>query len=269
MTISSCSRPRAEWGAAIVPADRAQLGPKATRIRPPKNYREVGRWFDQVQKHLAPLGGDIYRAADTPSLRELLKLADPTATDQPDISFWRRANWRNLWRGLERTFLASAHRITHVRGIWYLGVLSEHGDMLTDYGLASADLMVDDGAEYVTDAYQNLEELELQRFHGIGVDATAPAVGQAALISELTGGQYTAGIRASGSQAENGAQVYRTIGDNQVAVGALSIVEAGIFPQSALLGGTMLDRGTFGAVNPAAGQIVRTTYDHTTNSGGT
>ena len=118
----------------------------------------------------------------------------------------------------------------------------------------------------VTTAYVQLLTDELQasvaahstlRYHGVGTGNTAEAVGDTALVTEVE-------TRATGTQAENAANIYESVG-TITATGARAIVEHGVFSASTV--GTLLDRTVFSVVNLASGDSIQCTYRLTLTAG--
>lgn len=185
-----------------------------------------------------------------------------------EINRWRRSNVRNLLRGLKTLAGAKLVGSVHVYGALWLEVIRGDGERVP-YGLASLRVVTDAGVGYLVDALQNLTEPENMKYHGFGTGTTAEAASQTALVTELTTQYATDNTRPTGSQTENGANVYRTVAtldpDADVA-----ITEHGIFSQAATGGGVMLDRSLFSVVNlsGAGGDTLQATYDLTINSGG-
>jgi hypothetical protein len=141
------------------------------------------------------------------------------------------------------------------------------GDVLL-YGTLSRRLITTAGVTYMVDAFQNLTELENFKFHGFGTGGAAEAVGNTALTTELTTQYVTDNVRPTGSQTENGATVYRTVGTlSPDSGGTIAITEHGLF--SADAAGTLWDRSLFAAVNLVAGSdSLQVTHDTTIAAGG-
>lgn len=143
-------------------------------------------------------------------------------------------------------------------GALYLRVRRADGEVI-DYGCA--------GRRVVTTAYVQLLCDELQasvaahstfKYHGIGTGNTAEAIGDTALVTEVE-------TRATGTQAENAANIYESVG-TITATGSRAIVEHGVF--SAASAGTLLDRTVFSVVNLASGDSLQATYRLTLTAGG-
>jgi hypothetical protein len=128
----------------------------------------------------------------------------------------------------------------------------------TDMGLVSTKLVTDAGVAYLNGAFQGTGNLASNfKYHASGTGGTAESAAQTALVTEVA-------TRATGSQTNNGANIYRTVGTIAY-TGTLAIVEHGIF--SASSAGTMLDRSIFSAINVISGDSIAFTYDLTLPSG--
>ena len=144
-------------------------------------------------------------------MKDIVKHGLPRA-DLPDqVREWRRQNLRNLWRGVRRVQLARALGLPHFEGVLYLDVINKYSGERLPYGLASMRVVTDAGVGYIVDAFQNSVELENMKFHGFGTGSTAEAASQTALVTELTTEYVSDNTRPTGSQTENGANVYRTV----------------------------------------------------------
>jgi hypothetical protein len=108
------------------------------------------------------------------------------------------------------------------------------------------------------------------KFHGIGTGTTAEAIGDTALVTELTTEYNPNSTRATGSQTEAAANIYQTVGTNTLDSGTPAVTEHGIFTQAATGGGTLLDRSVFAAINlvGANGDGLQTDYRFTVTAGG-
>lgn len=188
----------------------------------------------------------------------------------PDVvNQWRASNQKHLLRGLRRVAAARVFHAAHVYGQLYLRVFRADGTV-EDLGLASLRVVTDAGVAAIVDAFGNTVELENFKFHGFGTGTTAEAASQTALVTEETTQYATDNTRPTGSQTENGNNVYRTVGTySPDSGGTRAVTEHGIFTQAATGGGTMLDRSVFSAVNlVASADSLQATYDFTITSGG-
>ena len=138
------------------------------------------------------------------------------------------------------------------------------------YGLAGLEAVTTVGVNFIVDAYHNLVELEIMRYHGIGTGGAAEGAGNTLLTTELTTEYNPNSTRATGSLTEGGtANVFRTVGTNTLDSGTPSITEHGIFDSAAAAGGVLLDRTLFTAIalNGVNGDGLQSTYDHTQVAG--
>jgi hypothetical protein len=127
-----------------------------------------------------------------------------------------------------------------------------------DYGVVSRRVITTVGVGFIVDAHQNLVELELLNFHGMGTGAVAEAVGDTALGAEVE-------TRATGTQSEPAANQYRTVG-TITATAARVVTEHGLF--SAATVGVLFDRSVFAAINLAINDSIQFTYTVTYTAGG-
>jgi hypothetical protein len=203
-----------------------------------------------------------------PNVRAILRHGLPRPGLPLEVALWRARNLPNLARGFWKLALARLFGLPHFCGVVYFDRLYPDGRRV-QLGLASLRVVTDAGVAAIVDAFQNAVELENFKFHGFGTGTNNEAAGDTALQTELTTQYATDNTRPTGSQTENGANVYRTVAtldpDADVA-----ITEHGVFTQAATGGGTLLDRSKFAAVNlvGATGDALQATYDFTINSGG-
>ena len=124
------------------------------------------------------------------------------------------------------------------------------------------------GRRVITTAFVNFLVDQLQtetsewgdfKYHDSGVGTTAAAVGDTDI--ETTDGES----RATGTQAENGANVYQSVGTISYTT-TKAITEHGLFSKAT--GTTLLDRHVFSAINVVNGDSIQFTYELTVNSGG-
>lgn len=221
---------------------------------------------------------------------EILKFGTPRLGLSDDVNKWRFKNIPNLWRGARRIMAARASKVPHFYGQLSLMVgRCKCGDPhshtfntpasprtrggvcplaeFTDLGLASLRVVTNAGVDFIVDAFQNIVELELMRFHGIGTGSVAENVTDTALGTELTTQLNPDNLRADGSQVEGASSnIYRTVGTNTVD-SAVAITEHGIFSVVTVAAGVLLDRTVFAVVNLADGDSLQTTYDLTITAG--
>ncbi len=141
---------------------------------------------------------------------------------------------------------------------------------IVDYGVVGRRVITTVAVNFIVDAFQNLVELELMKFHGFGTGTGAESVADTTLGTEFTTEYATDNTRPTGSQGEGAANVYVTAATfSPDSGGTLAVTEHGIFSQAANSGGVLLDRTKFAAVNLVAGSDSLTaTYSLTVTSGG-
>jgi hypothetical protein len=139
-----------------------------------------------------------------------------------------------------------------------------------DFGKVSDHLVTNNGVANLVDAWENLTEMENEKFHGIGTGTNAEAAADSALQTELTTEYNPNSTRATGSLTETSANVFATVGTNTLDSGTPAVTEHGIFSQAATGGGVLFDRSVFSAINltGANGDGLQSTYSATFASGG-
>lgn len=100
------------------------------------------------------------------------------------------------------------------------------------------------------------------KYHGLGTSSAAIAETDTGCTTELTTQYAVDNTRPTGSQTNNGANIYRTVGTNTVDASA-TVNEFCLMSQAATGGGTMWTRILTGAVTLASGDSLVTTYDLT------
>lgn len=136
-----------------------------------------------------------------------------------------------------------------------------------DYGIVSRRVVTTVGSAYIVDAWQNIVELENMKYHGCGTGGTAEAVGDTALITELTTALNPDSTRATGVQTESASN--QLVSTATVTFdGSAAITEHGLFSQAATGGGVMFDRSLFSAVNVVPTESIIFVYTVTFPTGG-
>jgi len=205
-----------------------------------------------------------------PTLREIYLHGFPRAALRKEAADWRRQNYRRLIRPAMQMWAAQRLGIAHAVTRLYLTLLRRDEAPLY-LGLASMRLVTTAGVGYLVDSLQNLTEPENLKFHGFGTGTTAEAVGDTALVTELTTQYASDNTRPTGSLTEGAsANIFRTVATlSPDTGGTIAVTEHGIFSQAATGGGTLLDRSVFSAVNLVAGSdSLQATYDLTISAGG-
>lgn len=139
---------------------------------------------------------------------------------------------------------------------------------IEDYGWVGWKVITTAGVNFLVDAWQNSVELEVLKYHGIGTGSTAEAIGDTALVTELTTEYNPDSTRATGSLTEGAsANIFRTVGTNTLdGTPGAALREHGIF--SAASAGTLWDRTVYSAITLSSGDSLQSTYDATVSSGG-
>lgn len=204
------------------------------------------------------------------STREVLEYGAPQKWLPKSVNEWRKRNLPNLVRGLPKVVLARKLRIPSFHGQLFLTVIRKGGE-IEELGLAGLRMVTTVGVKYICDDFNaGGTEITNMKYHGIGTGALTEAVGNTALVTELTTQYNPDNTRATGSQASATAApnaTYTTVGTNTVD-GAVALTEHGIFSQAATGGGTLLDGTLFSVVNLAIGDSLQSTYVLTMNAGG-
>jgi hypothetical protein len=214
--------------------------------------------------HRDPFRG---RAAHHPLSLILLGLPRPGLSRE--VNLWRLKNIPNLCRGLLGIWLAELLSIpTHYGAVFHRVQRGKSGPWI-EYGLASLRVVTDAGVAYLAACMDNTSEPEVFKYHGYGTGTTAEAVGDTALVTELTTQYATDNTRPTGSQAHS-TNTYTTVATlSPDSGGTIAVTEHGVFSQAANSGGTLLDRSKFAAVNlVASSDSLQTTYVFTLTSGG-
>lgn len=124
-------------------------------------------------------------------------------------------------------------------------------------------LIVNTGENFLVDAWQNIVELEIMKYHGIGTSSTSAGETDTGCITELTTQYNPDSTRATGSLTEGAStNIFRTVGTNTVDA-TVAITEWCLMSQAATGGGVMWSRVVFSAVNLSSGDSLQTTYDLT------
>lgn len=177
-----------------------------------------------------------------------------------EVNAWRNENGPAVERAIHD--LESSRR---GQGPKFLGALwakvRRAGEPDLDLGLVSGRVVTNAGMAYLVDAFQNLTEVELFRYHGIGTGTAGESPSDTALGTEATTQYTTNNTRPTGTITEgSGTNIFETVATVTVKA-SIAVTEHGIFTQAGVPGGTLLDRSVFAAINLASGEGVVFTYD--------
>ena len=201
-------------------------------------------------------------------VREMLKLALPHPGLTPEVFRWRVKNLPFYLRSLPRVAMAKLLRLPVHYGSLYLTIVKADGSRIP-LGLVGHKVVTTAGVTKIVDFLRANDTTTGAnfKFHGIGTGSTAEAAADTALVTELTTEYTPDSTRPTGSQTNNGATVYRTVGTITVdATPGAAIREHGVF--SAASAGTLLDRTVFAAITLSSGDSIAATYDLTVAAGG-
>jgi len=175
-----------------------------------------------------------------------------------EVAEYRIRNQRHVWRGLRRALAAKALGIPTHFGVLWGSVIHADGSV-DELGLLSCRVVTTVGVGFIVDAFQNLVELEIMKFHALGTGTTAEASGDTALVTELTTQLNPDNTRATGTLTEGAsANIYRTVGSNTLDASA-TVAEHGILSVSSVGSGVLLDRSVFTGLPLISTDVFQTT----------
>ena len=205
------------------------------------------------------------------SVREIIKYGFPSYQQSPEVRRWKHANIRHFWQGLMR-YLASVVTGRLIMFGRLVLVVQRSDGRIHDLGLVGiAELVTTAGVVEVATRFAGTSAASIANFnfHGIGTGATAAAITDTALVTELTTQYATNSTRPTGTQSNPGStNIYQTTA-TIIPDSAVAITEWGLFAQAATGGGTLLDRKVFSVVNlNGTGDSIVPTYQLTLPAGG-
>jgi|SRR5712664_2788670 len=208
-----------------------------------------------------------YTAADK-GFWGLLALGLPTWTTfftDRYVFWWRVRNLPRLLRSAWRIGLAHLFGVPHMHGALFLRFL-RHDGRIHELGLASLRVVTNNGVGFIVDAWENLVELEIMKFHGLGTGTNAENATDSALQAESTTALNPDSTRATGTLAEAASNIFSTVGTLTFDASA-AITEHGLFSLSGTGTGVLMDRSVFAAVNVVNTDQIQSTYQFTLNAG--
>lgn len=210
------------------------------------------------------------------SLKEVLYWTMPHSEVQSKEVFkWRVKNAPRVLNQLWKLQLMKATSAVSKYAFMYGTLWVRKFDGLTGqdtlFGISSFRVVTNAGRDELVDEFDSATaagfDLTTFNFHGLGTGATAEAVTDTTLVTELTT-EYTGNVRATGTQSQPTSDVYRSVGVNTLDSGTPTVTEHGLFSASST--GTLWDRsltGSFPLVG-TNGDGLQTTYNLTISSGG-
>jgi hypothetical protein len=230
--------------------------------------------FGGITKPYGNLGMQVIRGnPDSSTIKGLYREANPFASNlHPVAKEWRHKNHSKIIKELTNlALIKSILKVSHTQlmtayGSLFLTVIKANGEQIY-MGLAGTKAVTDTGVAFIVDAWQNIVELETMKYHGIGTGATAENQTETALVTELTT-EYTGNVRATGTLAENAANIFESVGTNTLDETPAALREHSLFDQAATGGGVMFDRTLYAAINLVSGDSLQSTYRLTCTAGG-
>ncbi len=206
----------------------------------------------------------------TTAIQDLLVDAKPAPGLDPRVNDFRRANWAAVSAQAQVLGRARMMGLPHFYGSLHLAVTDAESGETLDLGLASLRVVTTAGVNYIVQVFMGTGGYTLNNFkyHGIGTGTTAEAIGDTALVTELTTQYNPDNTRATGTTVQgSSANIFHTVATNTVDATA-AVTEHGLFTQAATGGGTLLDRSVFSVINLSGGDGLTSTYDLTLAAGG-
>jgi hypothetical protein len=247
---------------------RGEGQPPETEAAPPSPSSDYPDAPGENHPHVDEAGPSQSR---TMTSRELFLAGLPRRRDDWRMRWWKLRNLPHFLPGWMLVALArTVSRFTHLPAVYgQLWVQTIEDGELRDYGLVGLKVVTTAGVTKIVDFLRANDTTTGQNFkyHSLGTGSTAEAVGDTALVTELTTEYNPDSTRATGSQTNNGATVYRTVGSNTLdGTPGAALREHGI--HSASSGGTLLDRTVYAAITLSSGDTFVSTYDLTCAAGG-
>jgi hypothetical protein len=141
------------------------------------------------------------------------------------------------------------------------------GGLIEDYGIVGRRVVTTAGVNYIAaDFNDGGSDISAFDYHGLGTGSTAEAVGDTALVTELTT-EYTGNVRTAGTPSNPSANIYRSTCTSTLDSGTPALREHGVFTASSA--GTLLDRTVFASItlDGGAGDSLLSTYSLTLAAG--
>lgn len=212
------------------------------------------------------------------SYAEMLYHGLPRAGQSREVREWKTRQANEFLSGLRgvkaAAKVARKYGLMAPYGMLWLQRIRANGEE-TDYGLVSTKIITTDGVDYIANNFCATASYLVANynFHGIGTGATAAAVGDRALQTELTTQYLTDNTRPASSSRVKGATGVATIVGTVTVDAAVSATEWGLFTQAATgaqsqPANSMLDRVVYGVVTLASGDSIQATFTLTFPNGG-
>lgn len=152
-----------------------------------------------------------------------------------------------------------------ISGILHIDIVRASTGVVEHYG-PFRNTVVNEGETALRDCFggtgtPTCTDVQAFKYHGIGTSSVAIAETDGGCTTELTTQYNPDSTRATGTQTNNGANVYRTVGTNTV--DASATIEEFCLMATSTGAGTMWTRILTGTISLSAGDGLQTTYDLT------
>lgn len=155
--------------------------------------------------------------------------------------------------------VAKAFNIATFLGTLEITLFKVNGEVI-HYGIVSTRVVTTEFVNFLVDELAaNNARFQAFKFHDSGIGTTAEAIGDTALVTPVES-------RATGTQAEAAANIYRSVGTVSYTA-TRAITEHGLFSAAAPTD-ELMDRSVFAAVNVVNGDSIQFTYELTASAGG-
>jgi len=225
--------------------------------------------MSHISRTLAPSGAlgvrVLRKLRPHAKVMEAIRDGLPATGLDPAVLLYRLRNFGNLMRGAWRVRVAEMVGAPTFFGTLGIRILRRDGQ-IEDLGIVSCRVVTNNGVAFMVDAFDNTVEAEIMNYHGCGTGTNAEAAADSALQTESTTILTVDSTRATGTQSQPSANIYRSVGTVSFD-GAGAITEHGLFSQAATGGGVLLDRSVFSAINVASGDSIQFTYSLTLTAG--
>lgn len=152
--------------------------------------------------------------------------------------------------------------IARINGPW-----SDRPGTVDDFGIVSRGLVTSTGVAIIVDAFDNTLTDATAQFHALGTGATAEAITDVLLVTELTTQYSTDNVRTQGTFSQPASSQSRSSGVTTVDAAA-TIAEHGVFTSSVSGAVALIDRSTTGTVTLSSGDGLNSQYTLTFAPGG-
>lgn len=179
---------------------------------------------------------------------------------------WKVKNLPHVLPGLAQDAIARALGMNHIAARLYARKRTADGQWV-NYGLISTQKVTTAFCEFMVDQLQTETSAWGDfKYHDTGTGVGAEANGDTSMGTVCT--EMVGDIREVGTQIEGAtAVVYKSVATVEYD-GAAAITEHGLFDDTRVAGGVLMDRSVFAAINVANGDSIEFTYQLSATAGG-